>query len=172
MRGQVVLAALAALAASCGFATRSGEFECDGSGGCPDGRTCVSGWCVTAAGVPDASSEPPILCAPDEPCVVECAEPGSCAGGIDCEGASSCTITCSGEGSCAGHIECEDGPCRVDCSGDASCAGSIDCDDACSCDVTCGGDGSCGADVDCPHTGQCRDGKECSSGGALACNSC
>lgn len=168
----MVALAAALLAASCGFATRSGEFECDGSGGCPDGRACVSGWCVTSAGLPDATSLPPIECADGQPCVVDCDEPGECAEGIDCTGASSCDITCSGEDSCGGHIECEDGPCNVECSGEDSCAGSIDCDDACSCDISCSGPNSCQSDVDCPHTGQCRDGKECSSGGFPTCNQC
>ncbi len=171
MRGLVVV--VAALAASCGFATRSDQFECDGSGGCPDGRTCVSGWCVTSAsGAPDASDLPAFVCPPDQPCVVDCDQPGSCAGGIDCSAASSCDITCSGEGSCAGHIECEAGPCTVDCSGDGSCAGSIDCDDACACDVSCDGADSCQSDVACPHTGQCRDGKECDSSAAGSCDRC
>ncbi len=163
---------LAALAAGCGFASRSPDYQCDDSGGCSDGRTCVSGWCVTAAGLPDAHDEPTIVCAAGEPCVVVCDDPGECAGGIDCEAATSCDITCSGAGSCAGHIECEYGACTVECSGEDSCAGSIDCDDACACDVTCSGPDSCPSDVDCPHTGQCRDGKECNSTGAAACNSC
>lgn len=163
MRGVVALAA--ALAASCGFATRSDQFECDGSGGCPDGRACVSGYCVSEL-------PPPMICPEGEPCVIVCDEPGACAAGIDCSAATSCDITCSGDGSCAGHIECEDGPCTVDCSGDDSCSGSIDCDDACSCDVSCSGDGSCESDIDCPNTGQCRDGRECDSSGAPFCNSC
>lgn len=171
MRGVIALAA-AALAVGCGFATRSGEFECDGSGGCPDGRTCVSGWCVTAAAAPDASYVPVIECEDDEPCVIDCGEPGDCAGGIDCSGASSCDITCSGDGSCAGPIECGDGPCAIDCTGSNSCGGSIDCDDACACDVSCGGPDSCASDVDCPHTGQCRNGKECDSSGGAACDEC
>ena len=167
MRG---LVALAALLVGCGFATRSGQFECDDSGDCPDDRTCLSGWCVTSAGLPDAT--PPIECASGEPCVVDCDDPGECAEGINCTGASSCDITCSGEDSCAGHIECEPGPCNVECSGDSSCGGSIDCDDACSCDITCSGPDSCQSDVDCPHTGQCRDGAECHSSGPAACNQC
>lgn len=171
MRGLVAVAAL--LMASCGFATRSEEFACEGGGGCPDGRSCVSGWCVTTEeGLPDATDQPEIECPPGEPCVIVCDQPSSCAGGIDCQLASSCDITCSGEGSCSGHIECESGRCNVDCSGDFSCGGSIDCDDACACDVSCDGDGSCESDVDCPHTGQCRDGKECNSGNAGACDTC
>jgi hypothetical protein len=170
MRGLVAVATL--LAASCGFATRSEEFACDGDGGCPDGRTCVSGWCVTEASLPDASQEPPIECEPDQPCVVVCDQPGSCAGGINCQGAESCDITCSGEDSCAGHIECEAGRCNVVCSGSGSCAGSIDCDDACACDVSCEGDGSCLSDVDCPFTGQCRDGDECTSTASETCDRC
>jgi len=166
------LVALAALLVGCGFATRSDQFECDGSGGCPDGKSCVSGWCVTAAAVPDASVEPPIVCDEGEPCVVDCSEPGSCAAGIDCTGASSCDITCSGDGSCAGHLECEDGPCTVECSGAGSCGGSIDCDDACSCEVSCSGPDSCQSDVDCPFTGQCRNGKECDPYGGAACDQC
>ena len=171
MRGLVALA-VAALAVSCGFATRSGEFECDGSGGCPDGRTCVSGWCVTASAAPDATYVPVIECESDEPCMVVCDDPGDCSSGIDCSGASSCDIICSGEGSCAGHIECGDGPCAIECSGASSCGGSIDCDDACACDVSCAGPDSCASDVDCPHTGQCRNGKECDSTGAAVCDQC
>lgn len=171
MRGPVALA-VAALVASCGFATRSGEFECDSGGGCPDGRTCVSGWCVAAAAAPDAAYVPTIECETGEPCVVDCDDPGDCAGGIDCSGASACDITCSGESSCAGPIECGSGPCSIDCTGDDSCGGSIDCNDACACDLGCGGPGSCASEVDCPHTGQCKDGKECTSGGAPTCNQC
>ena len=77
---------------------------------------------------------PVIECEDDEPCVVDCDDPGDCAGGIDCSGASSCDITCTGDGSCAGPIECGDGPCAIDCTGSNSCGGSIDCDDACACD--------------------------------------
>jgi hypothetical protein len=72
-----LFAVAAALAASCGFATRSDEFACGGDDGCPDGRSCVSGWCVTEEGWPDATDQPEIDCPPDEPCVIVCDEPGS-----------------------------------------------------------------------------------------------
>lgn len=171
MRGSVAFA-LAALAASCGFATRSGDFACAEGGGCPDGRTCVSGWCVTEGSAPDAAYTPPVQCPAGEPCVIQCDRPDSCAGGVDCGEASSCDIVCSGERSCLGPIECGGGPCDIECSGEHSCAATIDCDAACSCDLSCSGADSCAADVDCPHTGQCRDGKECSSAGSPTCNSC
>jgi len=169
MRGLLVLSALAA---SCGFASRSDQFECGEGGGCPDGRTCVSGWCVVEASAPDAAYVAPVECESGSDCTVSCDGPGSCAGGVDCSQASSCNITCSGEGSCAGPIECGDGPCDIECAGAHSCGSDIDCNGSCLCDLTCGGDDSCNGDVDCPHTGQCRNGKECTSGGSPSCNSC
>lgn len=172
MRGVVAPVALAALAVSCGFASRSDEFECDPGGGCPDGRTCVSGWCVTEASAPDAAYRPPVQCESGEDCTVVCDEAGSCAGGVDCSHATACNVICSGQGSCAGPIQCGSGPCDIECSGESSCASSIDCNDACACDLSCIGPASCASDVNCPHSGRCKDGKECSSGGSPTCNSC
>jgi hypothetical protein len=166
------MVALAALVASCGFATRSDQFECDSAGNCPDGRTCISGWCVSEASAPDATYTPPVQCESGEPCTVTCEEPGSCPGGVDCSHATACSIICSGEGSCSGPIECGSGPCDIECSGPSSCSSTIDCNSACSCDLSCSGGGSCPAEVDCPFTGQCKNGKECDSSGSPTCNRC
>jgi hypothetical protein len=171
MRGQVIIALVTA--AGCGFATRSGDFECDQQEDCPDDRSCQSGWCVSGGGgLADGNDQPEIECDEGVPCVIDCPSPGSCGGGIDCSEASSCTVTCSGDASCSGAIECGDGPCDIQCTGLGSCTGTIDCDDACSCDLDCSGPASCSNTVDCPFTGQCKDGKECDSSGGAVCDAC
>lgn len=169
-------AALIVLFAACSIEARSTDFECGAGGGCPEGRVCVSGWCVLAGGGDYDDGAP--TGGDDGGGDLVDAAPGVCSE-ADCDlcDNGTCVIRCTQGNSCALPVVCPPGvPCRVECSGTNSCGGGVDCSAASACEIDCGkamacfGPILCGAgpcDVDCTARDTCFSGVDCS--GACAC---
>lgn len=200
LRISIIACLLGMVAPGCTVDTRSGDYRCQNSNDCPQGRTCEMGWCVvtgqsTADGASNSPCDPAcseckqdgtcvidcdglgtcdgaVACPAGVPCEVRCTGNGSCAGGVDCQDASACTVLCEGTISCDSPLVCGAGPCTVECTGTGSCGGSIDCENACACDTSCGGIGACAGGVTCPRNDMCMSEDQCSSTVSASCNRC
>lgn len=185
--------------AACTVDRKTEQFACGEGDGCPSGRRCVDGYCITGAidgGVDDTTSCPApcdacdlgartcqivcdsanacgnVVCPAGFTCEIDCLSNSAC-DVVTCDRAAGCTITCSGNRAC-GPIACGTGPCEIACTTTNSCD-VIQCNDACRCDVACSGD-NCGI-LACPSpdgvtcTTSGVPGSPCSSAPA-GCNTC
>jgi hypothetical protein len=142
------IALAAAVAAGCTFHTRSDEFECDTSNDCVGDRECVLGWCVSS----NAAECPDVCTACDDTtCLIECEQPGSCDGEVECPFGFECVVRCEGAGSCSGGIDCRDADaCEIRCIGPGSCSDQLECG-AGVCEISCSGINSCDEGIETVH---------------------
>jgi hypothetical protein len=171
--------AVAAAAGSCSINRRSGQYECEVTADCEQGRICSDGLCVTAGGGPDAPpadgprQDAPAACPSQctqcvdgKTCIIDCAAPGAnCGAPVVCPPGFACDVRCNLQGSCRAGVVCTGATsCKVQCTGRSSCNGvmcgagpcNVDCSAMYSCEaVSCGP--SCACDVTgCLATGSCR----------------
>jgi len=184
-RRAFTLLAAAALAA-CSIEARSTGFECASQSDCPEGRVCVSSWCVLsgggdggvpagdASGAGDASARSDAAIAEcseavcdrceEGTCVLLCTSSGACAGGVECPPGMPCHVICSGVGSCGGGVDCTQATdCTIDCAKSEACAGPVVCGSG-RCDVGCTARQTCVFGIDCSESCACT--TDCSGSGA------
>jgi hypothetical protein len=158
------LVAAAFVAGSCSVNHRSGDFACERTADCSDGRFCVDGVCVVTtvsdAGVKDGPGNPgacPEACTScnptDRTCKIDCSIPGSCQTQITCPKGWTCDVTCTAVMACNMGVDCTGSTaCTITCGGRESCLG-VRCGDG-PCAITCTGRSSC-EDVDCGTSCAC-----------------
>lgn len=171
----VVLVVGGALVAGCQIDTRSEDLRCAAPTDCADGRTCVSGWCVSG-GDPGPDADPDAPDAVDCPagcdecvdgtCVIRCATASACPSEVVCPADLPCAVDCSGEGACGGGIDCSMATaCTIACTAPGACGGGTACGEG-PCDVRCTAMDSCAGIIDCDASCACD--VECSGAGACA----
>ncbi|HET9622716.1 MAG TPA: hypothetical protein VFP84_15190 [Kofleriaceae bacterium] len=152
-------------AGSCSVSHRSGDFACERTSQCAEGRVCSDGLCVLVnPPPPDAGGDGP----PGDGCPATCSS---------CDGVThTCNIDClPGNDVCTRPITCPQGwNCTISCIDSNACRSGIDCRLAASCQLNCFADDSCrnvtcGAgdcSFECAGTDSCS-GISCGTG---ACN--
>ena len=180
--GGLVLAVVAA--SSCSINHRSGQYECNVTADCDDGRTCNGGLCVAIgvdappgdggskkdAGI-DAGDVCPSQCTScsttSKTCTIDCAAGATCINAIvTCPAGWNCAVRCNTQNSCRSGVMCQGTlSCDVQCSGNSACR-AVNCG-AGPCKVSCTGTNSCrgvncgtscACDVTCnPTNGSCAD---------------
>jgi len=166
--GGLVLAAVAV--SSCSINHRSGQYECNTSNDCDDGRTCNGGLCV-AIGVDappgdgglkkdaaiDAADACPSQCtscsAAGKVCTIDCAAGAVCTNAaVTCPAGWSCAVRCNTTNSCRSGVSCTGTlSCDVQCSGANSCR-AVTCGPG-RCNVSCTGSNSCRGSIMPPGPG-------------------
>jgi len=185
----VAVAMTLAASASCGFETRSQDFDCQNNGQCEDWQRCVDGSCIVAGTSchPDCDEcdqgicvmnctgtdacQAQVICPPSARCRVNCTGSGSCRGGMDCSNANDCLLICQGADSCEGLVDCAQSDCDVRCTGERSCGGGVDCSEACACTTICSSSSGRTCVPECPDGNRCASGPNCTSETA-GCNTC
>jgi hypothetical protein len=172
-----VLIVAAITAGSCSISHRSGDYSCQSSADCSDGRICSDGLCILTSAI-DAGGKGdggqvvgdagvcPSPCTSCDPggkgCKIDCSLNGGCNFPVVCPTGWTCEVDCTTNGSCRSGITCSDKACKVECSGVNTCRNvtcgtgpcNLDCAgrDSCNtvhCATSCACDVTCGADTAC-----------------------